>query len=306
MNYYPEYSNFVKGVDTAFLFILGVSFFFLIGLTITVIVFIIKYNRKKHPVAIQMKDNMLLETIWTVIPLILVLMMFYYGYIGYMPMRNAPEDAYIIKTEGRMWAWEFTYPNGKTSKDLYVPINKPVKLLMTSPDVIHSLYIPAFRVKEDLVPGQETQLWFIANQIGSFEVLCAEYCGVRHSYMEAKAIVMKDADFNNWVADYSKPKDENAEGLAILKKNSCLGCHSINGDKLVGPSFKAIFEAERNVDVNGSRQKVEANAKYIKESIFEPNAKIVEGFSPNMMQTYKGIISEKEADQIIDYLKELK
>lgn len=306
MNYYPEYSNFVKGVDSAFLFILGVSFFFLIGLTITIIVFIFKYNRKKHPVAIQMKDNMILETTWTVIPLILVLVMFYYGYVGYAPMRVVPSDAYVIKTEGRMWAWEFTYPNGKTSKDLYVPINKAVKLEMTSPDVIHSLYIPAFRVKEDLVPGQVTELWFIANQIGNYEVLCAEYCGVRHSYMEAKAIVMKDADFNKWVADYTKPKNENTEGLAILKKNSCLGCHSVNGDKLVGPSFKAIFEAERNVNVNGSVKKVKADANYIKESIFEPNAKVVDGFPANVMQTYKGIITDKEADQIIEYFKELK
>lgn len=306
MRYLQEYSNFGKGVDFAFLFIIGISIIFLIGLTATIIVFMFKYNRKKNKPAIQMKDNYILETIWTVIPLILVLLMFYYGYVGYAPMTKAPKDAYVIKTEGRMWEWEFTYPNGKQSNDLYIPINKPVRLVMTSPDVIHSLYIPAFRVKEDVVPGRETELWFIAKQLGSYEVMCAEYCGLRHSYMISDAIVVEEADFDKWVADFTKPKIETTAGLNILKKNACLGCHSINGDKLVGPTFKGLYMSNRKVNFNGVIMDVKADSAYISESIFKPNEKIVEGYSPNLMQSYEGMISVEEVDTIVDYLKVLK
>jgi cytochrome c oxidase subunit II len=306
MRFYPELSNFVEGVDRAFFFIIGTSIFFLVGLTITIIVFVIRYNKKRHPKPVQMKDNYKLEVAWTVIPLILVLIMFYYGYVGYMPMREAPDDAITIYTEGRMWEWEFTYPNGKKSKDLYVPVEKPVKLLMTSPDVIHSLYIPAFRVKEDLVPGKETMLWFIAHEKGKYEVLCAEYCGLRHSYMMSYAYVMDEQEYNTWLADYTPDTTQILPGLEVMKKNACMGCHSLDGSKLVGPTFKGIYNAERNVLVNGKPATMIANEKYLEESILNPNAEIVEGYSANLMQSYKGLVNKEELKQMIDYLKQLK
>jgi cytochrome c oxidase subunit II len=305
MRFYPELSNFVEGVDRAFFFIIGTSIFFLVGLTITIIVFVIRYNKKRHPKPVQMKDNYKLEVAWTVIPLILVLIMFYYGYVGYMPMREAPDDAITIYTEGRMWEWEFTYPNGKKSKDLYVPVEKPVKLLMTSPDVIHSLYIPAFRVKEDLVPGKETMLWFIAHEKGKYEVLCAEYCGLRHSYMMSYAYVMEEQEYNTWLADYTPDTTQILPGLEVMKKNACMGCHSLDGSKLVGPTFKGIYNAERNVLVNGKPATMIADEKYLEESIINPNAEIVEGYSANLMQSYKGVVTKEELKQIIDYLKQL-
>ena len=306
MTYFNQYSNFVKDVDFAFLFILGIAFFFLIGLTATVIIFIFKYNKKKHPVAVQLKENSILEITWTVIPLILVLLMFYYGYIGYMPMRNAPANSFVVKAEGHMWEYEFTYPNGKTSHDLYIPINKPIKLILTSRDVIHGFFIPAFRVKEDMVPGKENHMWFVANQLGDYDIFCTVYCGLRHSSMEAKTIVLNEKDFNKWLADFTKPKVDTSEGLAILKKNSCLGCHSLDGKKIVGPTFKGLFGKDRKVLIDGALSTVKADEAYIKESVFAPNAKVVDGFPSNVMQPYKGVLTDKDVDLIIEYLKKIK
>lgn len=306
MKYLPEYSNFVQGVDTAFFFILGISFFFLIGLTIIIIVFVIRYNHKRHPKPVQMKDNYVLEIAWTVIPLIIVLFMFYYGYIGYMPMRNAPDDAMIVKTEGRMWEWEFTYENGKSSQDLYIPINKPVKLLMTSTDVIHSLYIPKFRVKEDLVPGKETMMWFIPLEIGKYEILCAEYCGLRHSYMISYAHVMTENDFNTWLADFDSTAVKDHEGLILLRKNACTGCHSLDGTTLVGSSFKGLYGSQKKVTAGSNTYTITVDDNYIKKSIYDPNAELAEGYSANLMQSYKDVITDEEVNKIIDFIKELK
>jgi len=306
MRFYPEISNFSKGVDAAFFFIIGTSLFFLIALTIIIIVFVIRYNRKRHPKPVQIKDNYTLEIAWTVIPLIIVMVMFYFGYVGFMPMRNAPKDAIVIKTEGRMWEWEFTYPNGKKSKDLHIPIDKPVKLLMNSMDVIHSLYIPAFRVKEDLVPGKETMIWFIAQKEGDYNIYCAEYCGLRHSYMISKAVVTEENRYNEWVADFVPSEEKVYPGLDILKKNACIGCHSLDGSKLVGPSFKGIYNAERTVVENGKSVTLIAGDAYISKSILDPNADVVEGYSANLMQSYKGVLNENEIKLIVDYLKDLK
>ena len=153
-------SNFAQGVDMAFYVILGISVFFLVGITATMIWFVIRYSRKRNPVAKNIKDNTKLEIIWTVIPTILVLVMFYYGWIGYMPMKRVPNGAIEIKATGRMWSWQFVYENGKSSNILVVPLNKPVKLNLYSPDVLHSLYIPSFRIKEDVVPGLNNIMWF--------------------------------------------------------------------------------------------------------------------------------------------------
>jgi len=305
MRYYPEISNFVKGVDTAFIFILAVSIFFLIALTAIIIYFVFRYHHKKHPKPVQMEDNYKLEVAWTVIPLILVLMMFYFGYIGYMPMRNAPDDALEIKTVGRMWEWEFTYPNGKISRDLYIPLNKPVKLLMTSPDVLHSLYIPAFRVKEDVVPGKETMLWFIAQEIGRYEVYCAEYCGLRHSYMISDAVVMPEEDFEAWLADFTPADTVVHPGLAILRQNACTGCHSLDGVNHVGPTFKGIYNAPKTVIRNGQKFNVIADEDYLLKAIIDPNYEIVEGYAGNLMQSYKGVISDEDIGLMIDFLKTL-
>lgn len=231
------------------------------------------------------------------------MVMFYYGYQGYAKMREVPDDAMPIKVISYMWDWDFEYENGKTAKDLYVPVNQAVKLNMVSLDVVHSLYIPAFRVKEDVVPGTENFMWFIPQMVGQFEVLCAEYCGLRHSYMDAKVIVLPEEEFNTWLADYDPEKDKPSRGLEIIKQNACTGCHSLDGSKLVGTSFKGVFGSEKIVIVDGEEKTITVDEEYIKRSITNPNVEVVKGYPANVMQSYEKVIPEEDIQEIINYLK---
>jgi cytochrome c oxidase subunit II len=300
---FSEASNFSAGVDKTFAFIMGIAFFFLIGLTVTMIVFAIKYRRKKHPVPVQVKDNIALEITWTIIPLVLVLAMFYYGYTAFLPMRNIPKDAMPVKVIGKMWDWTFDYGNGKIKKDtLWVPLNKAVKLEMVSPDVTHSFYVPAFRVKEDLVPGTTTHMWFIAQQEGTYEILCAEYCGLRHSYMEGRVRVVPEKEFRTWLANLKAADKNGPEGLVLIRNNSCTGCHSLDGSKLVGPSFKGLFGTKRKVEVNGTEKEVVADSAYIEQSVTDPDAAVVNGYPKGVMRSYKNVIKDEDIAKIVKYL----
>jgi len=298
-------SNFVQGVDLTFIIILGISVFFLVGITAVMIYFVIRYSRKRNPKATNIEGNTKLEIIWTVIPLILVLIMFYFGWIGYRPMRKVPEGAIPVKATGQMWSWSFEYENGKRSAELVVPYNKPVKLDLFSLDVIHSLYIPAFRIKEDVVPGKNNYLWFTAQQLGEFDLFCAEYCGDRHSYMLSKVKVIPEADYEKWLAQSDIPADE-PPGLTLIKRNGCVACHSLDGIKIVGPSFKGIYGHEVEVVTNGQDRTITVDDEYIKRSIQEPNADVVKGFNPGLMISYKELVPEEDIQKIIDYIKELK
>jgi len=298
-------SNFVEGVDLAFKVIFGISLFFLVGITAVMLWFVYRYNRKRHPQAIQVKESNLLEFTWIGIPLILVLLMFYYGYAAFRPQRIVPEGAIPITVIGKMWSWTFEYQGGKQSPDLVVPLNKPVKLNLYSPDVIHSLYIPAFRIKEDVVPGKDNYMWFTATQLGEYEILCTVFCGLRHSYMEAKAKVVPEAEYNAWLQALPV-KSAEPEGLVILKKNACTGCHSIDGTKIVSTSFKGLYGKEEKVITDGKERTVTVDDAYIRTSIYEPDKDLVVGYQKGLMKTYKGIITEEEMTQVIDYLKSIK
>lgn len=296
-------SNFSENVDSVFLFIFSISAFFLVGLTATMIWFTIRFNRKKNPKPKQIKDNMTLELTWTIIPLILVLAMFYYGYVVFKPMREVPEGAMNVKVTGFMWDWLFEYENGKQAKELYVPVNKPVKLNLYSTDVIHSFYVPAFRIKEDMVPGKPNYLWFIPTIEGTYEVLCAEYCGLRHSFMETRVVVISDTAFQRWINE--KPDVESIpEGYTLLQNNACLSCHSMDGSALVGPGFKGLYNSEKIVLTGGKEEKITADSLYLIRSIYEPDADIVKGFNPGLMRSYKGVIKEEDAVKIIEYFRQ--
>jgi len=304
-------SNFVSGVDKAFLVILGVSFVFLIGLTFTMLYFVYKYNRKKHPVASQIKGSTRLEIVWTVIPTILVLVMFYYGWAGWWPMKNPPKDTFNIKVVARMWNFTFEYENGKKTDTLFVPQNKAVRLNLNSLDVIHSLYIPSFRVKEDVVPGKEKFVWFIPQKEGLYDLFCAEYCGLNHSYMLNMVKVMPEKAFNTWYVDTTKRveaaiESPTANGKRIMKNIGCFACHTIDGSKLVGPSFKGIYGHTVTVSTGGNEREITVDDEYIKKSIYDPNADVVKGFNKGLMLSYKGQLSDEDVKQITEYLKTLK
>lgn len=299
-------SNFVKGVDLSFAVIFGISLFFLIGITAVMIYFVIRYRRKKNPKATNIEGNNTLEIIWTVIPTILVLIMFYFGWAGYAPMRKPPKDAMPVKAIGQMWSWTFEYPNGKRSSTLVVPKDKPVKLDLVSLDVLHSLYIPAFRVKEDVVPGKNNFMWFIAQQEGSYDLFCAEFCGDRHSYMLSKVEVVPESEFNEWLIKSIVPEDEHP-GLTLIKQNACITCHSQDGSKIVGPSFKGLYgKKEVVINANGDEIELVADDAYIEQSIYEPDTYIVKDYDKGLMISYKDRLSQEDIQKIVEYIKTLK
>lgn len=297
-------SNFVEGVDLSLYVILGISVFFLVTITATMIYFVIRYRRKKNPKASQIHGNNTLEIVWTVIPTILVLIMFYYGWAGYAPMRKVPDNAIPVKAIGQMWIWTFEYENGKKSSDLVVPVNQPVKLDLISRDVLHSLYIPAFRIKEDVVPGKDNYMWFEARELGEYDLFCAEYCGDRHSYMISKVKVLTESEYETWLASSDVPADEHP-GLTILKQNACITCHSLDGSKIVGPSFKGVFGKQEVVITDGQERTITIDEEYLKRSIYEPNADLVKGYNPGLMISYKELLSEEDVQKVIEYIKTL-
>jgi len=196
-------SPFADYVDTTFLLIVGISALVLVGLMATMIYFIFRYSRKRNPHPSNIEGNVPLEVAWTVIPLVLFMGMFYMGWEGYRKMTDVPEGAIPIKVIARMWSWTFEYPNGLQTDTLYVPVKEPVKLALTSLDVNHSMYIPAFRIKKDAIPNRENVMWFSTPEVQSYDIACAEYCGLRHAYMYTRLIALDATAFDAWYQDRS-------------------------------------------------------------------------------------------------------
>jgi cytochrome c oxidase subunit 2 len=302
---FSDASTLAAGVDFAFFFILLISVLLLILITFLMIFFVVKYHKKKNKKPQDIEGNTLLEIIWIVIPTILVLGMFYYGWVGFEVMRDIPEDYMVVNVEGRMWGWSFKYESGKRSDVLRVPLGKNIKLLMISKDVIHSLYIPAFRVKEDVVPKQQTYMWFVSNRVGTYDIFCAEYCGVGHSRMGSKVIVMPEKDFEKWYRSTEEEDWASMDGNVLLDENGCLQCHSTDGSKMLGPTLKNLYGKERTVLTEGTERKLIANEEYIKKSLLEPEYDIVKGYQP-IMPSSEGVLSEKQIEAMTTYIKDLK
>jgi cytochrome c oxidase subunit 2 len=300
-------SNYVSTFNTAFYSIAGISLLLLIGLTFIMLYFVFRYNKKKHKIAVQNEGNTLLEVTWTVIPILLALLMFYYGWQGWKPMNKPPANAMSVTTTARMWSFSFVYENGKESTDLVVPVNTPVKINLISVDVIHSLFIPAYRIKSDIVPGREKIMWFIPQTEGEYDL----YCGLRHSYMRAMVKVLSKEKFTSWYGDTTSlaKADEGSapgtQGLTVMKFQGCMACHSTDGSKIVGPTYLNLFGRQQVVVRNGADVTVTVDEEYIKRSIFDPNTEIVKGYPKGLMQSYKGKISDADITKIIEYLKSL-
>lgn len=314
-------SSTTGAVDFVFFFIVGISLFFLVLITFLMIYFIIKYNKKRNVKPQNIHGNTFLEILWTVIPTIIVLFMFYFGWKGFQFLREVPEDSMKVEVNARMWSWSFKYENGLTTDTLYVPVNTPVKLELVSQDVIHSFYVPAFRVKEDAVPGLDNYLWFEANETGRYDVLCAEYCGLQHAYMTTKVKVLPENEYDNWLAEMSQgvkttqvvQKEDGEEqktasssmaGKRLINMKGCLACHSTDGSRMVGPSFKGIYGTEVTVIQDGEEKTVKRDEEYLRRSILKPNMQVVKGYNA-LMPSQEGQISEQELVAIIQYLKEL-
>lgn len=311
MNWLPEAaSSFAGRVDDVIWFVTIISLVFFLLITILLVVFAIRYRRRTEAdVTPYHTTNHTLEVVWTIIPSILVLLIFGYGLVVFDELRTPPQDAIEINVTGKQWLWIFEYENGKKSlNDLYVPEGVPVKLIMNSDDVIHSFYVPEFRTKQDLVPGMYTYLWFKATRQGEFDIFCAEYCGTAHSGMIGKVKVLSREDYKSWLegepakvatANSVSPADR---GRELYTKRGCNACHSVDGTSGVGPSFKGIYGKEVVLQ-DGAAVTIDEN--YLRESIFEPQAKIVKGYPP-VMPSFKGIVSEDEVADIIAFIRSLK
>jgi len=303
-----SYSTVSQNVDNLFYFILIISVVIASLMFIATLFFLFKYKKSKDNLVAkkQLTHSNLLEVTWTVIPLIIVMVIFYWGFVDYLKLVVAPDDTVEIRVTGQKWYWSFYYPDSgaESTADLYVPIGQPVKLVMSSVDVLHSFFIPNFRVKRDVLPNRYSNVWFEATKLGSFQVFCTEYCGDAHSTMLANIHVLSRNDYNEKIAELSMGDDVPLPvlGKKLYKKQGCFSCHSIDGTDLVGPSWLGLYGQTREFDDGTS---VIADDNYIRESIVYPAKKVVKGY-PNVMNSYAGLLDDREINALIEYIKTLK
>jgi cytochrome c oxidase subunit II len=303
----PQESTFAHEVDALFHFINIVSLILLTGITVSIIYFAYKYHRKSDEDTTPLiTHNNPLEITWTVIPLILILIVFGWGFTTYNTLRAIPDDAYLIYVRAYSFNWEFTYPNGvRSTNDLYVPSNRPVKLVMISSDVIHSMFVPDFRIKQDVVPNRYTQQWFQANNPGEYIIFCTEYCGQGHSDMLGMVHVLEEDEFENWLEEEAS-RDIDSMPLAevgelVWRSEGCQGCHTIDGGSGIGPTFQGLWMSERTFTDGSSAT---ADADYIRESILQPGDRVTVGYQA-IMPTYSGILNDRQIEGVIEFIKEL-
>ena len=289
-------------VDPVFMFIFGACLLLLVGITIVMVWFTIRYHRSRSPEPTSKADgNLWLEITWIALPTVLVLAMFYYGWAGYLALRNVPKGAMEVTATARMWSWSFTYPTGKTSSRLYVPAGKPVKVDLVALDVLHGFYLPAFRVKRDAVPGMKNYVWFVANKAGSYDLFCSQYCGTGHSAMITTVEALPEVEFTAWLNNKELGATEHP-GKKLLEKHGCLGCHSLDGSSKVGPTFKGLYRSTIKVLVEGKPVTITVDDAYLAESIVKPAAKIVEGFPP-IMPNYPDL-SPEDVKALVEFIEE--
>jgi cytochrome c oxidase subunit II len=297
-----------------------ISFIILIG---GMCYFVWKFRRRTgQDKTAYITHNHTLEFIWSFIPFLIFMFVFAWGWLVYHDMRKFPDNALEVHAYGKKWDWRFVYKSGKEAistldannqkvpATLVVPINRPVKVIMASEKVVagsqdptdrpvlHSFFIPAFRVKQDLVPGRYTALWFQADKLGTFNVFCAEYCGAGHSAMRGLVKVVSQEDFETWLASEGAAGGGSLaeQGKALYQEKACFSCHSLDGSRIVGPTFKGLFGKTEEVQ---GELKVKVDEEYIRESILNPQAKIVESYPPSM-PPFAGVLSEEQINAIID------
>jgi cytochrome c oxidase subunit 2 len=302
----PKGSTMAADVDWLFDFIFWVSGFFFLLIVFLMVLFLVRYRRRAGRIADTQTSshNLALELTWSGIPLILVIVIFYFGFKSFMNMAVPPANAYQIYITGQKWNWFFEYPNGYIDADLHIPVDVPVKVVLTSEDVIHSFFVPAFRIKKDAVPGRYNKAWFRATDPGEYMIFCAEYCGTGHSDMTARCIVHAPGEFEKWLekaSNYLDTMSPAEAGELLYRKRGCAQCHRVDGKAHTGPSFLGIF-GQTHALKDGSTVTVDEN--YIRQSILEPQAAITAGFEP-VMPTYQGRLKDREITALIEYIKTL-
>jgi cytochrome c oxidase subunit 2 len=300
---FPEQaSTMAARVDALFYFLVAVTVFFAALIFFMIVVFAVKYRRRsedERPRPIE--GNFWLEILWSAIPLGLTMVMFVWGAIIYFDIYNPPNDALEISIVGRQWMWKAQHAEGQREiNELHVPVGQAVKLTMTSEDVIHDVFLPAFRVKQDVLPGRYTTLWFQATKAGEYPLFCAQYCGTQHSGMVGRVVVLEPAEFEKWLSGGATGVSMIDQGASLFKRFGCETCHGAGGTSQ-GPSLAGLFGKTVKLQEGTT---VTADENYIRESILDPRAKIVAGYQP-IMPTFKGLVSEEGLLQLIAYIKSL-
>ncbi|MBT0666574.1 cytochrome c oxidase subunit II [Geobacter pelophilus] len=292
-----------QAVDPVFKFIYVVCILLFAGISAVMFWFVFRYHRSRAPQPTSLQaSNLWLEVLWTAVPTLLVMAMFYYGWAGYLALRNVPKGALTVTATARMWSWSFSYANGKSSKKLYVPAGRPVLVNLVSMDVIHGFYLPAFRVKRDIVPGMKNHVWFVASQKGSYDLFCSVYCGTEHYKMTTTVEAVAEDRFNQWL-ESPEPEASKTPGIKLLEKYGCLGCHSLDGTEVVGPTFKGLWGKRQAVITNGKERSIIVDEEYLKRSIEKPEADIVKGYQPIMPKNPD--LKEDELEAIVELIKSI-
>jgi len=296
-------STFSWQVDALYFYLSGVTLFFALLISAVLIFFVIRYRRRTpYEIPRPIAGSHKLETIWTVIPFLIAMTMFAWGARVYFTQYKPPADAVEIYVVAKQWMWKLQHATGQREiNQLHVPIGRKIKLIMTSEDVIHDFFVPAFRTKADVVPGKSTTLWFEATTPGTYHLFCAEYCGMNHSGMIGSVIVMEPREFDNWLSGNTGSTSPAAAGQQLFQTLGCSSCHGANGEGGRGPTLAGVFGSETALQ---SGEKVRVDEAYVRESILNPQAKLVAGFGP-IMPTFQGQISEDQLMQLVAYIKSL-
>ncbi|MEM6472151.1 MAG: c-type cytochrome [Planctomycetota bacterium] len=342
LDFFPRSASSFSGEsDWIFYMISVIAFVFFVGISVALFGFAWKYKKAKGKKADSQTDhNTAVELVWSIGPAFLLVVMFYYGAVGYLAHRTIPEGAYEIGVDSYKWGWGMDYGRGVIHPELHVVKGEPTKLTMTSKDVIHSLYIPAFRVKKDIVPGRYNYMWFKATDASErvlsqeecdklaeedkktgaswdydgrqctpdgyafYDLYCTEYCGTNHSQMQTVVVVHETIEeLDAWIKKYSTRGDEDpvTYGQKLYERRGCKSCHSLDGSKMVGPSYQGAYGTVRQF-ASGESAKIDEN--YIRESILYPKAKIAAGYQP-VMPSYKGQLSDDDIYSLVEFIKSL-
>ncbi len=296
-------STVATEVDLLYFFILAVCSFFAILVAGLVVFFAVKYRRRHaDEVGHDIHGSIALELLWTVIPFVLAMVMFLWGADLYFRLARPPSNAMDIFVVGKQWMWKVQHPEGvREINELHVPINRPVRITLGSEDVLHSFFIPAFRVKMDAVPGKLTTMWFEATKPGTYQIFCAEYCGTQHSGMIGHVIAMEPHDYEAWLSGGRSTGTAVENGERLFTDLACITCHKADTSGR-GPILHDVFGT--TVRLQDGRRVV-ADENYVRESIMNPQARIVLGYQP-IMPTFQGTVSEENLLQLIAYIKTLK
>lgn len=306
----PRASSFAENTDHLFYFIYYLCLFFFVLIVAAMVIFMVKYKKKKDgEKTADIHGHTGLEIAWSAGPAVLLVLIFAWGVKDWMSLAVTPDHDYLdVRVAGRSWAWTFSYPtDGIESTELVVPVGRKVKLTMVSRDVLHSFFVPDFRIKRDVLPNRYTVQWFDTLEEGEHHIFCTEYCGQKHSAMVSKVIVKSEADFEKWKVEAGTGNLTPAQlGAKLFQTKACATCHSIDGQTvLVGPSLGKKYGIREHVLVDNVEQEISVDDNYIRESILDPMKKIVKGFAP-AMPSFQGQLSDKEIEALIEYIREIK